>query len=322
MAAHQAPVTGMDFWAALGVAAEGEDQPADQSGAPQPPPQAQAEALAQSHVQVIPRVQAPQSDAPATPLSADQAWLTAERIADSLRPQIPKIWMDLLASRTDGDRVMAGRVYDVLSGTHLLGELWRDESVDEVHIQGTEVTVCGTHGMYQVPGFPSLAAARRAIDTIRASRDRIGAVVSQVGGSVVVSRRTGTRLDTAALLTGGITTEEQLAQIREALVRTRAVTVSGPAARIVVRALATLIPAGSRVYLGAYASLPAGCVTAAHPMEADYVVGVRPGAVAEEMAAAGQVGALIANPETRMPTALRFAVSGQSAALGKLTPLP
>jgi hypothetical protein len=107
-----------------------------------------------------------------------------------------------------------------------------------------------------------------------------------------------------------------------ALQHMRAVIVTGPAARIVVRALASLVPAGSRVFLGSYATLPAGCVTAATPMEADYVVGVRPGVLAEEMAAEGQVGGLIANPETRIRVALRFAVSGRSAAPGKLDQLP
>ncbi|MFD0540682.1 hypothetical protein ACFQY7_49665 [Actinomadura luteofluorescens] len=53
-------------------------------------------------------------------------------------------------------------------------------------------------------------------------------------------------------------------------------------------------------------------------MEADYVLGVRPGAVAEEMAGAGQVGALIANPETQLAAALRFAVTGPSAAPERL----
>ncbi|GAA2404266.1 hypothetical protein GCM10010191_09980 [Actinomadura vinacea] len=265
--------------------------------------------------------QAPDSAGPRTQVSADPAWLAAEQIANSLRPQMSKLWMELLSRYTDGDQVMTGRVYDVLSGSHLLGELWRDERVDEVHIQGTEVTVCGTNGVYQVPGFPSLAAAQRAIATIKASREKTGAVISRVGASVVVSRRRGTGLDATALVTGGIATEEQLAQIKQALEGMQAVTVTGPAARIVVRALAALIPVGSRVFLAAYATLPAGCIAAAHPMEADYVIGVRPGAVAERMAAAGQVGALIANPETAVPTALRFAVSGQSAALGKLTPL-
>ncbi|MBC6458077.1 hypothetical protein [Actinomadura sp. HBU206391] len=438
MAAHQPPATGMDFWAALGVAPEAEDrsdvgasqgtpvppgeqaapagpttappapepkvgQPgkrderaslfsafesADENGigesggaapaasqaaartpmaraadvapqhaAPQAPAQPPAQAPAQVSGQAPARVSG-QSEAPAdarkpkaqrasetspdprpqppipqaapeppdparprTPPAADPAWLAAERIAHSLRPQISGIWIEVLTRYTHGDRAMAGRVYDVLSGTHLLGELWRDKHVDEVHIQGTEVTVCGAHGVHQVPGFPSLAAAHRAIETIEAAPERTGAVVSRIGGSVVVSRRRGTNLDATALLAGGILTEDQLAQVRHALGRTRAVTVTGPAARIVVRALASLIPAGSRVFLAAYATLPAGCVTAAHPMEADYVVGVRPGAVAEEMAAAGQVGALIANPETPIPAALRFAVSGQSASPGKLTPL-
>ncbi|MEU6037487.1 hypothetical protein ABZ801_18970 [Actinomadura sp. NPDC047616] len=270
----------------------------------------------------MPKAQEPADPGgPGLPPATEPVWVAAERIAQSLRPRMAAIWMEVLTHYTDGDRAMAGRVYDVLSGSHMLGELWRDERVDEVHIQGTEVTVCGRHGVYQVPGFPNLATARRAIETIKASRARTGAVVSRIGGSVVVSRRSGTGLDATALLAGGILTEEQLAQVRRTLEGMGAVTVTGPAARIVVRALASLIPVGSRVYLGAYATLPTGCVTAANAMEADYVVGVRPGAVAEGMAAAGQVGALIANPETRIPTALGFAVSGPSAAPGRLTPL-
>ncbi|MFC5750708.1 hypothetical protein [Actinomadura rugatobispora] len=259
---------------------------------------------------------------PRNPHSPDSEWLAAERIAGSLGARISEIWIDVLTRHTNGDETMARRVYAVLNGVHLLGELWRDERIDEVHIQGTDVTVCGSDGVYPVPGFPSLAAARRAVEVFKAAGERMEAVVSRVGGAVVVSRRTGASPDADWLLAGGIITGDQLSQVALALQHMRAVTVTGPAARIVVRALASLVPAGSRVFLGAYATLPAGCVTAAGPMEADYVVGVRPGVVAEQMAAEAQVGALIANPETRIRAALRFAVSGQSVAPGKLTQLP
>ncbi|WP_143219665.1 hypothetical protein [Actinomadura sp. CNU-125] len=280
-------------------------RPAPPSHPPQPPRRA--------HPQQGPQTPA-EASGPRIPPTAETAWRTAEQIAESLRPRIAELWAEVLTRCTDGDQDLAGKVYHVLSGSHLLGELWRDERIDEIHIHGTQVTVCGGHGVHRVPGFPDQATARRAIETIKAARDRTGAVVSTVNGSVVVSRRDGTGPDATALVVGGVVTEEQLAQIEQALRRVQAVTVTGPAARIVVRALASLIPAGSRVFVAAYARLPAGCLTAAVPMEADYVVGVRPGAAAERMAAAGQVGALIANPETQIPTALRFTVSGQSAA--------
>ncbi|MEV3922885.1 hypothetical protein [Actinomadura coerulea] len=252
------------------------------------------------------------------PPAADPAWATAERIATTLRPRVAELWLEVLTRHTGGDPAMASRVYHVLNGTHLLGELMRDETIDEVHVHGTQVTVCGARGIHQIPGFPSLAASRRAVKTITASREKRGLVVSKVNDSVVISRRNGVVPKTNALVAGGVVSGDQLARIRQALQQMQAVTVTGPAARIVLRALASLIPEGSRVFLGAYATLPAGCVTAVSPMEADYVLGVRPGAVAEEMAGAGQVGALIANPETRFPAALRFAVTGPSAAPERL----
>ncbi|WP_141578183.1 hypothetical protein [Actinomadura sp. WMMA1423] len=266
--------------------------------------------------------QAPQEPAdgaaPQPPLAADPAWTTAERIATALRPRVAELWLEVLTRHTGGDPAMASRVYHVLNGTHLLGELMRDETIDEVHVHGTQVTVCGAHGIRQIPGFPTLAASRRAVKTIAASREKQGLVVSKVNDSVVISRRNGTAPNTGALVASRVVSADQLARIRGALQQMQAVTVTGPAARIVIRALASLIPEGSRVFLGAYATLPAGCVTAASPMEADYVLGVRPGAVAEEMAGAGQVGGLIANPETQFPAALRFAVTGPSAAPERL----
>ncbi|WP_433467297.1 hypothetical protein [Spirillospora sp. CA-128828] len=283
--------------------------PAGQAAQPAAPPQAPKTAQTSREVNGATAQAAP---------AADPAWTTAERIATSLRPRVAELWLEVLTRHTDGDPAMASRVYHVLNGTHLLGELMRDETIDEVHVHGTQVTVCGANGIRQIPGFPNLTASRRAVKTIAASREKRGLVVSKVGDSVVISRRDGTVPNTDVLLAGGVVTEDQIARIRGALGQMQAVTVTGPAARIVIRALASLIPDGSRVFLGAYAALPAGCVTAVSPMEADYVLGVRPGAVAEEMAAAGQVGALIANPETQFQPALRFAVTGPSAAPEKL----
>lgn len=282
--------------------------------------QAPGKVAVQAHRQVEPRK--PEGAAePQTSQPTDPAWLTAEQIAGSVRPRIPEIWTEVLTRYTNGDETMARRVYDVLSGLHVLGELWRDERIDEVHIQGTEVTVCGRDGMYQVPGFPNLAAAQRAVAAFKVARRKLG-VVSRIGNAVVVSRHPGAGPDATWLLAGQIITDDQLSQVTMALQHMRAVTVTGPAARIVVRALGSLIPAGSRVFLGSYATLPVGCITAATPLEADYVVGVRPGALAEEMAAEGQVGALVANPERRIRAALTFVVSGQSAAPGKLSQMP
>ncbi|QKW33521.1 hypothetical protein HUT06_05320 [Actinomadura sp. NAK00032] len=249
-------------------------------------------------------------------------WVAAEEIARSLEPRLFEIWTEALTRHTGGDEAMAGRVYDVLSGCHLLGELWRDESVDEVHVHGTEVTVCGRNGMHRVAGFPDLGTAQRAVEAFRAKQGAQGAVVSRVGEAVVVSRTPPPGPTADWLLAGGVLTEDQLSQVAMALRHMRTVTVTGPAARIVVRALASLIPAGSRVFLGSYVTLPAGCVTAASPMEADYVVGVRPGALAEDMATEGQVGALIANPATRVRAAIRLAVSGPSANPGEVSQIP
>ncbi|MFG2247883.1 DNA-directed RNA polymerase I subunit RPA34 [Spirillospora sp. NPDC048823] len=249
-------------------------------------------------------------------------WVAAEEIARSLEPRLFEIWTEALARHTGGDEAMAGRVHDVLSGCHLLGELWRDESVDEVHVHGTEVTVCGRNGMHRVVGFPDLGTAQRAVEAFRTNQGTQGAVVARVGDAVVVSRTPAQVASADWLLAAGVLTEDQLSQVAMALRHMRTVTVTGPAARIVVRALASLIPAGSRVFLGPYVTLPAGCVTAASPMEADYVVGVRPGALAEDMATEGQVGALIANPATRVRAAIRLAVSGPSANPGEVSQIP
>jgi hypothetical protein len=266
----------------------------------------------------------PRMAPPAGPRTAhpgDPAWGPAEQIARSLQPDLPEIWLEVLTRYTDGDEAMARRVYDVLTGCHLLGELWRDENIDEVHIQGTDVTVCGRDGMHPVAGFPSADTAQRAVEAFTAAYGK-EAVVSRIDKAVIVSRRPGAGPDAGWLLAQGVITDDQLSQVTMALRHMCAVTVTGPAARIVVRALASVIPTGSRVFLGSYASLPAGCVTAATPMEADFVVGVRPGAVAEGMASVGQVGALIANPETPIRAALRFVVSGLSASPGRLSLIP
>lgn len=263
--------------------------------------------------------------------AADPAWIIAERIADSLRSRMAfglgddpgqgnqETWLEVLTRYTGGDSTLVNKVYDVMSGWHLLGALWHDDSVNEVHIRGTQVTVCTKHGIHQVPGFPSLASARRTIETITAAQQETGAVITEVGGSVVVQRRFIGGPDAADLIAAGVLTEDQMAQVERALADTQAVTVSGPAAPVVIRALAPLVPAGSRIFEGPFAVLPAGCVTAPSPLDADFVLGVRPGRVAEEMAAAGQLGALIANPETRFPAAVRLTVSGRSATPGKIT---
>lgn len=268
-----------------------------------------------------PEPPAPEPPAAEAPVPASD-WLAAEEIARSLEPRLLEIWTEALTRHTGGDEAMARRVHDVLSGCHLLGELWRDKSVDEVHVRGTEVTVCGRNGMHQVAGFPDLGTAQRAVEAFRAKQGAQGAVVSRVGDAVVVSRTPAPGPTADWLLAGGVLTEDQLSQVAMALRHMRTVTVTGPAARIVVRALASLIPAGSRVFLGSYVTLPAGCVTAASPMEADYVVGVRPGALAEDMATEGQVGALIANPATRVRAAIRLAVSGPSANPGEVSQIP
>lgn len=196
----------------------------------------------------------------------------------------------------------------------LFGEFWRDDRLNEVHIRGTVITVCGTLGVYDATGFPDLNAARWAIAAIKAAQEDIGAVVTEIGGSVVVRRRYAAGPNTAALVAASVITEEQLSQVKWALGQMKSVTVIGPAAPVVVRSFTSLIPPGSRVFQGPYAVLPAGCVVASSPLDADYVVGVRPGAVAESMAATGQVGALIANPETQFRATVRLIVTGRSAA--------
>lgn len=254
------------------------------------------------------------------PPPPDPAWDTAERVADALRSQTDTSWLDALSRFTDGDPALTRRVRDVLNGWHLLGELWRDHRVDEVHVRGTLVTVCGTFGIRQVPGFTNAFTAARAVEAFTVeNRDRHDAEVIQVGDSTILRRRVGSGIHGAMLVASSLVTEEQLIQVQQALENMRAVTVSGPAARILMRAFSSFVPAASRIYEGPYALLPAGCVAATSPLDADYVIGVRPGRTAERMAAMGQVGALIANPETRIRAAVRLIAGGRSSQPDKVT---
>ncbi|QKG23341.1 hypothetical protein [Actinomadura verrucosospora] len=249
----------------------------------------------------------------------DPAWVAAERIAATIEARLRETWLEVLMRHTDGDRVLAGRVYQVLHGRHLLGELWLDKRINEVHVRGTRVTVCAADGVYEVPGFPSRASARKAVAAIESTQAELGAIVTQVGDSYVLNRPYDTGPGAESLLSSGVVTQELLERVREALQRLEAVTVTGPAARTVVRAFASLIPSGSRVFVGPFTVLPDGCIAAKGPLDADYVTGVRPGPVAEDMAAAGQVGALIANPETQFPAAVRLVVTGRSLAPEKVS---
>lgn len=307
--------------------------PASERPAPAKPPQPkEPESAADKLVHSDKRRTAkPAARPPAAVPAADRTWINAERLARSLRSRIVvnptdvtgsasrTIWLEPLTRLAQGDRVLAARAYDVLSGWHLLGELWRDERVDEIHVRGTQVTVCGALTIRQVPGFLTLARARRALELIAEAQDDAGAVVTHIGGSVVVSRRHRTVPDTSALVNTGVITKQQVSTVGQALDRLRPVTVTGPAAPVIMRALSSLVPAGSRIFEGAFAVVPAGCVVTTSPLDADYVIGVRPSAEAEEMAAAGQLGALLANPRTQLPEALRLHVSGRSAAPGKVT---
>jgi hypothetical protein len=260
--------------------------------------------------------------------------VTAERIAEALRPRVvidladgetelrqQESWRGMLTPYAGGDGALADMVYDVLSGWHLLGRLWRDEHVSEVHVRGVQVTVVGTHGVQQVPGFLDLATARRTLETVTRGQADAGATVTEIGGSVVVSRRYVSRPDPSALVAGGVVSAKLLSEVELALERTGSVTITGAAAPGIARAFASLIPAGSRIFEGPYGVLPAGCVAAASPLDADYVVGVRPGLLAEEMAAAGQIGAIIANPESSFQAAVRLTVTGRTCAPEKVTAL-
>ncbi|GLY80433.1 hypothetical protein [Actinoallomurus iriomotensis] len=244
----------------------------------------------------------PRSPSPPSPSPAEEERSVAA--VAQRAPEAPQVHADPAETRI------------LLANGQSFRHLWLDERVDEVHIRGTQVSVCGTLGVYQVPGFGSLTMAHRAIAAVR---EEAGAVVTQIGDSVVLrrSRRTGPALPT--LVAAGVVTDDQLAEVRTALERTQAVVLTGPAAPVIMRSFTALLPKGSRVFEGPYAALPAWCVAAESPLDADYVVGVRPGAPAEEMAAMGQIGALIANPETAFEAAVRFGVQGRSAAPEKLT---
>lgn len=203
----------------------------------------------------------------------------------------------------------------VLNGWHRLVELWRDERVQEVHIRGTHVTVVGTLGIYSMPGFSSLSAVGDAVQALTQAGGRI----SRVADSIIISRTHRASMSPATLVETGVLSNDQVSRIRTALEQLQAVTLTGPAAPVVMRSLASLIPRGSRVFEGPFGVLPAGCVTTASPLDADYVIGVRPGAQIERMAATGQIGALIANPETWFTAQVELLVSGRSTALGKVT---
>ncbi|WP_395105148.1 hypothetical protein [Actinomadura sp. SCN-SB] len=269
---------------------------------------------------------------PAPPTAASApSWEAAERLCDSLRGHFTARPADVvdgperaaglkaLAGPAQGDGGLAAKVHDLLNGWHLLGELWRDPDVEEIHIRGTEVMVCTSSGVREVPGFPATDAARRAVEAVIVSSDDAGAVLTESGGSIIVSRRNLGPTDAAALVAAGVVTRQQISEVERTLRDLNAVTLEGPAARVVLRAFASLIPPGSRIFLGPFGLLPRGCVAAVSPLCADYVVGVRVGGEAEEMAAAGQLGALIANPRSPFTTGVRYAVSGRFAAPGKVT---
>jgi hypothetical protein len=287
-----------------------------ESDVPAPTPELESpkELEALEALEVLKASDASDESAEPAPPPLDPAWRSAERLATEIQSQLSELWFELLVWYAGGDRTTAYKIYHVLGGQHLLGELWMDKRISEVHIRGTRVTVCSSEGIYEAPGFPSLAAAAKAVQTVTNAKSRWGAVVTYVGESVVLSRTRQEGPGADALLASGLITEERLSEVRQALERMQAVTISGPAARIVMRAFASLIPAGSRVFEGPLAVLPARCVAAGSPLDADYVIGVRPGTVAEEMAAAGHVGAIIANPETRFRAAVHLVVSGPSAA--------
>lgn len=291
MTTSQVSAPGVNFWAALGI---GQDAPEpEHADAPRTDEKPQ-----------------PRSQPPA----ADPAWLEAERIAATIRPRLAEAWVDMLTGEVGGDRDLARKVFQVLAGMHVLTDLWRDRRVEEIHVHGTRVTVSGTQGVREVPGFHDAAAARRAIAAVEAKKETLGAVVTRAGGSVVIGRAWPGGPDAAALVGSGVLTQDLVDEVRRALEEVRAVTVSGRGAWVVMRALAPLIPSGSRVFQGTLAVLPPGCAAAVSPLDADYVLGVRPGAVAEEVASTGHAGALIANPETRFAAAVELVASGPSAA--------
>ncbi|GLZ08366.1 hypothetical protein Acsp03_58320 [Actinomadura sp. NBRC 104412] len=274
---------------------------------------------------------APPTAASAPSAPSSPSWEAAERLYHSLRGHFTARPADVvdgprraaglkaLIGPAQGDSGLAAKVHDLLNGWHLLGELWRDPDVEEIHIRGTEVIVCGSSGVREIPGFGAIDAARRAVEAVIVSSDDAGAVLTESGGSIIVSRRNVGPTDTAALVDAGVVTRQQISEVERTLRDLSAVTLTGPAAWVVLRAFASLIPPGSRIFLGPFGVLPRGCVAAVSPLCADYVVGVRLGGEAEEMAAAGQIGALIANPRTPFTTGVRYTVSGRFAAPGKVT---
>lgn len=329
MASTQAPDAGTNFWAALGFDQDAPDQEHAAGSGAGKEPQIQWADLFSGPPAPAPRPQppAPAERTTAAPVAAngsaarpaaDQAWLEAERVAGTIRPRLAEAWIDMLTREVGGDRDLARKVFQVLAGMHVLTDLWRDRRVEEIHVNGTRVTVSGTQGVREVPGFHNAAAARQAIAAVEAKQETLGAVVTHAGDSVVVGRARHNRPDAAALIDSGVVTQDLVDEVGRALEEVRAVTVSGPAAWVVMRAFAPLIPSGSRVFQGPLAVLPPGCVAATSPLDADYVLGVRPGTVAEEVAAAGHVGALVANPKRRFEAAVELVVSGRSTAPDKV----
>lgn len=311
---------GADFWAAIEAGPDAAAQdPAPGSRTDEGPRSPWGAWFSLTNEPATPSAQPrPGPGAPPEPRQPADLWLEAERLADTIRPRLAEAWVDMLTREVGGDRDLARKVFQVLSGTHMLSDLWRDQRVEEIHIHGERVIVSGTRGVWETHGFPSAAAARRAIATIEAKRETLGAVITRIGGSVVVSRARPNGPDAAALVESGVVTQDLVEEVRRALEEVKTVTASGPAARVVMRAFAPLVPSGSRVFQGPLGVLPPGCTAGISPLDADFVVGVRPGKMAEEMAAAGHVGALIANPETEFEAAVELVVSGRSTAPDKI----
>ncbi|URN09597.1 hypothetical protein LUW74_43785 [Actinomadura madurae] len=262
---------------------------------------------------------------PGRPPDPDTGWREAEEIAAALRgagdpamPSVPRLRETLLRC-ADGNETLADMIRDVLTGWHLLGPLWRDDRVTEIHVRGVRVTALGIGGVHELADFPDPGSARAAVETVTRAAADVGAVVTAVGGFTVVRRRDGAHPDAGSLVAEGVMEAELLSRVADAIERMRAVTVTGPAAPRITLTLASLIPAGSRVFQGPFGRLPAGCVAVAGPLEADYVTGTRPGEPAEGMAAGGQIGAVIANPETDIPAQVRLAVTGRTAAPTRVT---
>src|SRR5581483_6090718 len=113
----------------------------------------------------------------------------------------PSEWSAMFSSWTEKtvpDSGPAGQVTDVVGGWRLIDELWRDERIGEIHVRGTEVTVYGTHGVHPATGFATLDVARRTLQAVIAAATGLGATVSRISDSVVISRPGRTGPDLAA----------------------------------------------------------------------------------------------------------------------------